>query len=979
MADGTQNLLLLHAEDVIFKKPSLKEFIRLIKNGTINAIWPSTQAEFNWWNEEGRYSYAHIRDVDDLKIKSIKTSMTVYYGDHQDSAATQILNIEETTNKFNALKDDFENKLQEQIITEKFFEEKADLMYPTLILNQDAGTINSNEIIAHNDNILTEYQKNLTYIQNLITEIESFIPTGVEEEIFLSDENLWDNYLNFFINKTNEINEIILNLSSFAYDIERIKKNNNIINEVTKYFYFENILPVITDYVNTIELLNNKISSYNIIDIREFNIAVSEAENYIQDFIDYKKDIADNIKKFINSIKLDHAYLLPVISSYQIKDLTAADVNRPNSLIANYVEPYELLYKNLLILQNNGLVEDQEDQASTFISSVINKINNVITEDKTQQEILQEKINIINNDCYAIINNLISSFKNNTNLQILINQYSLSLPTIEYCYEPLGIQDSVAILKDIEQFFNIIKSEFEIKDTYSLEVTTIENSDFYINLYNNDIYDLLLTTEQKIYAGAEEDAITELKKVLNQYGAIIDTFKNYKVTSVEREEEIEIDRVNKTIKNRDDLISSIDNQYNEIKDFLDAVKIIQPGFNLTESYNNLGLDRTAIITNIENVTVESKTSSTDTNFNNWVNEKFIKNEIALAIKHLIKTIYQNPEEDINTSNFIPSPSENYLEIANKTEILNNYNSVINTYYNNNREGVLSNILNNIKIKLQAWTPIYNSDAINHYTCINVGSFIQFANENSQSPYDGSISITVDEEPHYPLVNGLVDDIDNLTRNTQIPTIGGLRKIFGQNFDKIGTKSAGSLYEPIYLTNGEFTVASNVVPGTFGTLKDGSSSGWKITNTSGTVVSIQATKVFGAVYNDYAEYRSTEAHPGRCIIENGNGTLSLSTGRLQLGANIVSDTYGFAIGETNEASCPVAVCGRVLAYPLESKELFTPGAAVCSGPEGTISLMTREEIREWPDAIVGYVSEVPTYDTWGTDNVPVDGRIWIKIK
>jgi hypothetical protein len=42
MADGTQNLLLLHAEDVIFKKPSLKEFIRLIKNGTINAIWPST-------------------------------------------------------------------------------------------------------------------------------------------------------------------------------------------------------------------------------------------------------------------------------------------------------------------------------------------------------------------------------------------------------------------------------------------------------------------------------------------------------------------------------------------------------------------------------------------------------------------------------------------------------------------------------------------------------------------------------------------------------------------------------------------------------------------------------------------------------------------------------------------------------------------------------------------------------------------------
>jgi hypothetical protein len=42
-------------------------------------------------------------------------------------------------------------------------------------------------------------------------------------------------------------------------------------------------------------------------------------------------------------------------------------------------------------------------------------------------------------------------------------------------------------------------------------------------------------------------------------------------------------------------------------------------------------------------------------------------------------------------------------------------------------------------------------------------------------------------------------------------------------------------------------------------------------------------------------------------------------------------------------------------------------------------MTREEIREWPDAIVGFVSEVPTYDTWGSENVPVNGRIWIKIK
>jgi len=42
-------------------------------------------------------------------------------------------------------------------------------------------------------------------------------------------------------------------------------------------------------------------------------------------------------------------------------------------------------------------------------------------------------------------------------------------------------------------------------------------------------------------------------------------------------------------------------------------------------------------------------------------------------------------------------------------------------------------------------------------------------------------------------------------------------------------------------------------------------------------------------------------------------------------------------------------------------------------------MSREEIREWPDRIVGYVSEIPTYKYWGSDKVEVNGRIWIKIK
>jgi hypothetical protein len=76
---------------------------------------------------------------------------------------------------------------------------------------------------------------------------------------------------------------------------------------------------------------------------------------------------------------------------------------------------------------------------------------------------------------------------------------------------------------------------------------------------------------------------------------------------------------------------------------------------------------------------------------------------------------------------------------------------------------------------------------------------------------------------------------------------------------------------------------------------------------------------------------------------------------------------------------LAVAGRVLAYCAGNREDYHAGDTVCAGPEGLIYKMTREEIREWPDRIVGIVSEIPEYETWGEGNVPVNGRIWIKIK
>lgn len=146
-------------------------------------------------------------------------------------------------------------------------------------------------------------------------------------------------------------------------------------------------------------------------------------------------------------------------------------------------------------------------------------------------------------------------------------------------------------------------------------------------------------------------------------------------------------------------------------------------------------------------------------------------------------------------------------------------------------------------------------------------------------------------------------------------------------------------------------------------------------------SIKGYKLYGAVFNDYAEFRKTlnNAKSGQCVVDNDDGSLSLSFKRLQAGAQIISDTYGFSIGETEEYQTPLAVSGRVLVYTYQPRKNYHAGMAVCSAPNGTVDIMTREEIKEYPDCIIGIVSEIPNYEEWGSDQVKINNRIWIKIK
>ena len=153
------------------------------------------------------------------------------------------------------------------------------------------------------------------------------------------------------------------------------------------------------------------------------------------------------------------------------------------------------------------------------------------------------------------------------------------------------------------------------------------------------------------------------------------------------------------------------------------------------------------------------------------------------------------------------------------------------------------------------------------------------------------------------------------------------------------------------------------------------------NNTNADANIRAGKVYCAVWNDYAEFRKTnkKAKPGQVVVDRDDGSLIITTKRLQTGTHVVTDTYGFSIGETDETQTPVAVSGRVLVYPYRAREEYHAGMAVCSAPDGTVDIMSRDEIMLYPDAIVGIVSEIPTYEEWGSDHIKVNNRIWIKVK
>lgn len=259
-------------------------------------------------------------------------------------------------------------------------------------------------------------------------------------------------------------------------------------------------------------------------------------------------------------------------------------------------------------------------------------------------------------------------------------------------------------------------------------------------------------------------------------------------------------------------------------------------------------------------------------------------------------------------------------------------------------------------------------------------FVMMANANS---YAGAITLNINSSGAKTIyINGSISSSSNYT----LPA-GLYHVYYDGTYYRFRTNS--TYLDGCFTRSYVNTTTSNTNYYLLGASGTGDQSLYRAYNSSGTAnnggcyFNGSTGVLYGAAWNDYAEFRTCNNNfiPGQVVTENGDDTLRVTERRMERGCSIVSDTFGFAIGETEKAKCPIAVSGRVLAYPYESKDEFKKyiGYPVCSGPYGTVSIMTEEEEKLYPSCIIGIISAVPEYEYWGQNNIEVNNRVWIKIK
>jgi hypothetical protein len=147
--------------------------------------------------------------------------------------------------------------------------------------------------------------------------------------------------------------------------------------------------------------------------------------------------------------------------------------------------------------------------------------------------------------------------------------------------------------------------------------------------------------------------------------------------------------------------------------------------------------------------------------------------------------------------------------------------------------------------------------------------------------------------------------------------------------------------------------------------------------------LYATKVFNAVWNDVADFQDVadEKIPGKCYFDTLSGAKICNEECQKAVIGILSDTYGFGLGQVNNAKkAPFVIAGWALAC-VDSEQTYETGDVLMNDSNGNLVKMSEEMKRLYPERIVATYKkpEAAKYFGPGAEAVKVNGRHWVKIR
>jgi len=143
--------------------------------------------------------------------------------------------------------------------------------------------------------------------------------------------------------------------------------------------------------------------------------------------------------------------------------------------------------------------------------------------------------------------------------------------------------------------------------------------------------------------------------------------------------------------------------------------------------------------------------------------------------------------------------------------------------------------------------------------------------------------------------------------------------------------------------------------------------------------LYATKVYGATYDDFADFMNLpdgdEVEFGKVYCRTEDGELKVTTKYNQRGiVGIASDTYGSSVGfNPKKSQVPLAVAGFVLAYVDDE---YLPGIPLTSNEHGILTKMENDDKIAFPERIVATFDRIETEKMW--NDIEVNGRCWVKV-